>query len=139
MLVPEPPPRQRMSMLSPTAAVHPQAGKLSPLCLIIKTTNPLYTTQVFLTVLLIPVGFVAYACVAFGSKWELYLSYRFSHSNPHVRIFYLSWEARDILRSRVYSTRTDNSPEAGDTTAQASVPTAASTGDSALASNAAPQ
>ena len=98
--------------------------------MIIKTTNPLYTTQVFLTVLLIPVGFVAYACVAFGSKWELYLSYRFSHSNPHVRIFYLSWEARDILRSRVYSTRTDSLPEAGD--AQATVPTAASAGDSHL-------
>ena len=73
--------------------------------------------------LLMPVGFVAYACVAFGSKWELFLSYRFSHSNPHVRIFYLSLEARDILRSRVYSTRTESLPEAGD--AQATVPTAA--------------
>ena len=83
--------------------------------------------------LLMPVGFVAYACVAFGSKWELFLSYRFSHSNPHVRIFYLSLEARDILRSRVYSTRTESLPEAGD--AQATVPTVADAGDSHLESS----
>ena len=33
------------------------------------------TTQVLLT-LLCPLGIVAYACAAFGSKWQLYLRYR---------------------------------------------------------------
>ena len=59
------------------------------------------TTQVLL-VLLCPLYFMAYAYAAFGSKWKDYLSYRFSHSNPSVSVFYMPKEARDILRAELY-------------------------------------
>ena len=43
------------------------------------------TTQVLL-VLLCPLGMVAYACAAFGSKWQLYLRYRMLFCLPeHTR------------------------------------------------------
>ena len=61
--------------------------------------------------LLIPFAFVVYACANFGRNWELFLSYRFSHSNPRMKIFYLSKEARDILRSDVYGTSKEHTSD----------------------------
>ena len=42
-----------------------------------------------LLVLLPPLCFMAYALIAFGSKWKLYLRYRLSHSMPSVSLFYM--------------------------------------------------
>ena len=54
---------------------------------------------------LCPLCFVAYGCIAFGSKWRLYLRYRFSHSEPSVSFFYVPKEARDNLRVELFYTK----------------------------------
>ena len=63
------------------------------------------TTQVLLT-LLCPLGIVAYACAAFGSKWQLYLRYRM--------LFYLPEETRANLRAKLFERNTSTKVDVSD-------------------------
>lgn len=64
--------------------------------------------------LLFPLCFLAYAYAAFGSKWQLYLRYRFSHSKPSVSLLYMPKEARDNLRAELYDPGSKSSPSSSD-------------------------